>query len=156
MHLPISTNNRYGDWKANKLGTPGSPSGGEITSRIRVSRNPFSGGGTEFHSGIDYRGCVGDSIKTTGSGIVAFAGFKAGYGRCIIIEHKNNLQTLYGHLRQIDVEKGERVNSGQLIGLMGSSGRSTGPHLHYEIIKNGEYNDPEKFVNTDDEEENHG
>ncbi len=142
----------------NKLNSAplGSPSGGEITSTFGYRRNPFTGGGTEFHSGIDYRGCVGDSVKTTGSGIVTFAGFKAGYGRCIIIEHKDNLQTLYGHLRQIDVEKGERVNSGQLIGLMGSSGRSTGPHLHYEIIENGEYNDPEKFVNTDDEEENHG
>ncbi|MCE5206052.1 MAG: M23 family metallopeptidase [Porphyromonadaceae bacterium] len=142
----------------NKLNTVplGLPSGGEITSSFGYRSNPFTRGGAEFHSGVDYRGHVGDSIKATGSGIVIFAGFKAGYGRCIIIEHKNNMQTLYGHLRQIGVEKGEWVNSGQLIGLMGSSGRSTGPHLHYEIIENGEYNDPEKFVSTDDEKEDYG
>jgi murein DD-endopeptidase MepM/ murein hydrolase activator NlpD len=131
----------------------GKPFDGKITSGYGYRLNPFTGIGSEFHSGIDFRGIVGDSIKTTGSGVVAFAGFKNGYGRCIIIEHKENLQTLYGHLWQIHVKEGDHVKSGQMIGLMGSSGRSNGPHLHYEIIMNGERINPIKYVNIDEEKE---
>ncbi len=130
----------------------GIPFNGKITSNYGYRRNPFSGRNMEFHSGTDYKGMVGDSIKTTGSGVVVFAGYKGGYGKCVIIEHKNNMQTLYGHLRQVNVEKGERVSSGQLIGLMGNSGRSTGPHLHYEIIVNGKNINPEKYTNLEEED----
>lgn len=134
----------------------GKPASGNISSEYGYRRNPFLGRSSEFHSGIDFRGYVGDSIKTTGSGVVTFAGFKSGYGRCIIIEHEKNLQTLYGHLYQIKVNVGDNVSSGQFIGLMGSSGRSTGPHLHYEVIVNGKRIDPLKYVNTDEEKENYG
>lgn len=134
----------------------GNPSEGSISSLYGYRRNPFTGRSSEFHSGIDFRGQVGDSIKTTGSGIVTFAGFKGGYGRCVIIEHEKNLQTLYGHLYRINVQVGDRVESGQFIGLMGSSGRSTGPHLHYEVIMDGKRINPIKYVNIDEEKENYG
>lgn len=134
----------------------GKPSNGNITSGFGYRRNPFTGRNSEFHSGIDFKGQVGDSVKTTGSGIVTFAGYKGGYGRCVIIEHEKNLQTLYGHLWQINVKAGDHVNSGQLIGLMGSSGRSTGPHLHYEIINNGKRIDPKKYVSFEKKEESYG
>lgn len=134
----------------------GKPSDGNITSGFGYRRNPFTGRNSEFHSGIDFKGQVGDSVKTTGSGIVTFAGYKGGYGRCVIIEHEKNLQTLYGHLQQINVKAGDHVNSGQLIGLMGSSGRSTGPHLHYEIINNGKRIDPKKYVSFEKKEESYG
>ena len=99
---------------------------------------------------------MGDSVKTTGSGIVTFAGYKGGYGQCVIIEHEKNLQTLYAHLWQINVKTGDHVNSGQLIGLMGSSGRSTGPHLHYEIINHGKRIDPKKYVSFEKKAESYG
>ena len=134
----------------------GEPFYGEITSEYGYRRNPFTGTNREFHPGLDLKGQVGDSIKTTGSGIVTFAGYKGGYGSCVIIEHKKNLQTVYGHLWQILVKEGEHVNSGQLIGLMGNSGRSTGPHLHYEIIVNGETINPKKFINFDGEVKKYG
>jgi murein DD-endopeptidase MepM/ murein hydrolase activator NlpD len=134
----------------------GKPFDGKITSGYGYRLNPFTGMGSEFHSGVDFKGIVGDSIKTTGAGVVTFAGFKNGYGRCIIIEHEENLQTLYGHLWQIHVKEGEYVKSGQLIGLMGNSGRSKGPHLHYEIIMNGEKINPIKYVNIDEEKESYG
>lgn len=131
----------------------GMPFHGKITSGYGYRRNPFSGRNVEFHAGTDFKGMAGDSIKTTGSGVVVFAGYKGGYGKCVIIEHKNNLQTLYGHLLQTNVEQGEHVNSGQLIGLMGNSGRSTGTHLHYEIIVNGKNINPEKFTSLEEEED---
>lgn len=134
----------------------GKPSDGNMTSGFGYRRNPFTGRNSEFHSGIDFKGQVGDSVKTTGSGIVTFAGYKGGYGRCVIIEHEKNLQTLYAHLWQINVKTGDHVNSGQLIGLMGSSGRSTGPHLHYEIINHGKRIDPKKYVSFEKKAESYG
>lgn len=134
----------------------GKPFDGKISSGYGYRRNPFTGRNTEFHGGIDFKGQVGDSIKTTGCGIVTFAGYKGGYGRCVIIEHDKNLQTLYAHLWQIHVKKGDYVQSGQFIGLMGSSGRSTGSHLHYEIIYNRKRINPKKYISIDDEEEIYG
>lgn len=134
----------------------GKPSDGNMTSGFGYRRNPFTGRNSEFHSGIDFKGQVGDSVKTTGSGIVTFAGYKGGYGQCVIIEHEKNLQTLYAHLWQINVKTGDHVNSGQLIGLMGSSGRSTGPHLHYEIINHGKRIDPKKYVSFEKKAESYG
>jgi len=129
----------------------GKPYGGAVTSEFGYRRNPFTGTGREFHSGIDFRGRVGDSVRSTGEGVVSFAGHKGGLGRCVIIKHNENLQTLYAHLQQIHVEEGQQVGSGQMIGLLGNTGRSTGPHLHYEIIVNGEKINPKKYLNFDTE-----
>lgn len=133
----------------------GKPADGEISSTFGYRRNPFSRRGSEFHSGIDFRGTTGDSIRATGSGIVTFSGYKGGYGRCVIIRHKENLCTLYGHLRALHVKEGETVESGQIIGLMGSSGRSTGTHLHYEVILDDKRVDPKFYIEIQ-ENENHG
>lgn len=130
----------------------GKPYHGRITSDFGYRRNPFTGRGREFHSGIDLRGAIGDSIKTTGDGVVSFAGSNGGYGRCVIIDHNNNVQTLYAHLQGLLVEEGQQVSGGEIIGLLGNSGRSTGPHLHYEIKLNDIKINPKQFFNFETEQ----
>ena len=127
------------------------PYDGSITSSFGYRRNPFTGAGREFHSGVDFRGRVGDSIQTTGDGVVSFAGPKGGLGRCVIIEHNENLQTLYAHLHRVNVVKGQQVSSGEVIGFLGNTGRSTGPHLHYEIILNNKKINPTIYFNFETE-----
>lgn len=127
----------------------GKPSEGKVNSKFGYRRNPFTSKGVEFHSGIDFKGRPGDSIKATGDGVVTFAGYNGGYGRCIIIDHNKKLQTLYGHLNKIDVKEGQKIKSGDYIGQMGSTGRSTGPHLHYEVIFNKEKINPLKYISFD-------
>lgn len=136
------------DLEGTLLKTPiGLPSNGEITSRFGYRNNPFGGYKTEYHGGLDFRGKIGDPVHTTAKGKIVFAGFKGGYGRCVIVKHSKLFTTLYGHLSKISVQLNEEVEPGQIIGLLGSSGRSTGPHLHYEIIQNNLKTDPELFLN---------
>lgn len=130
-----------------KMTPIGKPHEGEQTSFYGVRRNPFGGGGIEGHKGIDLRGEVGEPIKSTADGKVEFAGVKGGYGNCVIIRHANNFKTLYGHLSEIDVKEGQKINSGDVIGKLGNTGRSTGPHLHYEIHKNNQRINPQEFLN---------
>lgn len=111
----------------------GRPHGGVITSFFGTRNNPFSGTGAENHGGIDFRGNIGEGVRCTADGVIRFAGVKGGYGNCVIIDHGHDLQTLYGHLSKIDVVSGQKVSLGQNIGEVGSTGRSTGPHLHYEV-----------------------
>ncbi len=129
-----------------KITPIGKPFNGEITSGFGYRYNPFTGYSTENHPGIDFRGKIGDPVKTTANGIVEFAGSRGGYGNCIIIKHNENLKTLYGHLSKILVSENQDVKIGDLIGKIGSTGRSTGPHLHYEIIKNDEKINPIDFT----------
>lgn len=125
----------------------GRPYNGEITSRFGTRVNPVSGYGAETHSGIDFRGKTGDAVISTAKGKVSFAGVKGGYGNCIIIDHQHDLQTLYGHLSAIDVKEGDEVKIGSPIGKIGSTGRSTGPHLHYEVHFKGNRINPELYLN---------
>lgn len=125
----------------------GKPHFGEQTSGFGVRRNPFGGSSVEGHKGLDFRGEIGSPIKSTAKGKVIFAGVKGGYGKCVIVQHENNLQTLYAHLSAIDVKEGEKVALGDRVGKLGNTGRSTGPHLHYEIIQNNEKINPENFLN---------
>ncbi len=125
----------------------GKPHNGEVTSHFGTRENPFSGGGAETHSGMDFRGNTGDVVKSTAHGKVSFAGVKGGYGNCVIIDHDYDLQTLYGHLSKIDVKEGQELKSGERIGEVGSTGRSTGPHLHYEVQFKGERINPELYLN---------
>ena len=111
----------------------GLPAYGEIKSDYGYRPNPFSGRGSEFHKGIDIKGNIGDSVRCTGKGIVEKADWDGGYGRCVVIRHEKNIRTIYGHLSEFNVNPGDSVNSGDVVGFVGSSGRSTGPHLHYEI-----------------------
>ena len=124
----------------------GLPSVGTITSKFGYRNNPFGGYSTEHHSGLDFRGRIGDAVKTTAKGKVIYAGVKGGYGNCIIIEHSDQIKTLYGHLNKIKVKLNQQVMPGQVIGELGSTGRSTGPHLHYEVLKNNERVDPKLFL----------
>jgi murein DD-endopeptidase MepM/ murein hydrolase activator NlpD len=96
----------------------------------------------EFHPGIDFKGKRGDEVKCTASGKVVFAGWAGGYGNCIRIQHINDIQTVYGHLSKIKVKVGQQVNLGDEIGLVGSTGHSTGAHLHYEVRRHGKANKP--------------
>jgi murein DD-endopeptidase MepM/ murein hydrolase activator NlpD len=99
-----------------------------------------------MHTGLDFRGETGEAIRATAAGTVTHTGWSGGYGKMVEIDHGNGLSTRYGHLSQIDVEAGQSVRSGQIVGRMGSTGRSTGPHLHYETRINGEAVDPQRFL----------
>jgi murein DD-endopeptidase MepM/ murein hydrolase activator NlpD len=99
-----------------------------------------------MHTGLDFRGETGEAIRATAAGTVTHTGWSGGYGKMVEIDHGNGLSTRYGHLSSIDVEVGHSVRGGQIIGRMGSTGRSTGPHLHYETRINGEAVDPQRFL----------
>lgn len=90
-------------------------------------------GSSKFHEGLDFAASKGTSVFATGDGRVEFAGREAGYGNCVLINHGYNYVTRYAHLSEIDVKTGEEVKRGQIIGKVGSTGKSTGPHLHYEV-----------------------
>ena len=119
--------------------------GREITSRFGNRRDPFLGR-LAFHSGMDFRTPTGTPIYSTGSGIVVHAGRNGGYGKMVEIDHGNGITTRYAHLSAVEVREGDRVISGGRIGRSGSTGRSTGPHLHYEVRRNGNAVDPMRFL----------
>jgi murein DD-endopeptidase MepM/ murein hydrolase activator NlpD len=124
----------------------GLPFQGPITSKFGQRENPFGDENIETHKGMDIKGPVGGVVKATAKGTVQFAGQKNGFGNCIVLKHGNGFTTLYGHLSKILVTAGQQIEIGQQIGLIGSTGRSTGPHLHYEIHHNGEKIDPQSFL----------
>jgi len=124
----------------------GKPAAGRITSRYGYRNSPFSKHTREFHGGIDFRGKIGEEVVATADGVVENAASVSDYGKYIIIKHKKGYKTLYAHLSKIEVTKGQRVVAGEKIGEIGSTGRSTGPHLHYEIKKNGKRINPIKYV----------
>jgi murein DD-endopeptidase MepM/ murein hydrolase activator NlpD len=99
-----------------------------------------------MHTGLDFRGETGEAIHATASGTVTSAGWSGGYGKMVEIDHGNGLSTRYGHMSAIDVHVGQAVKIGQVLGRVGSTGRSTGPHLHYETRVEGEAVDPHKFL----------
>jgi len=99
-----------------------------------------------MHTGLDFRGETGEAIRATAAGTVIHTGWSGGYGKMVEIDHGNGLSTRYGHLSSIDVDVGQNVRSGQVVGRMGSTGRSTGPHLHYETRIDGEAVDPQRFL----------
>lgn len=94
------------------------------------------------HTGIDYAAPTGTAVRSVGDGVVDFAGWRGGYGNYIVVTHRNGQATAYGHLSRIHVKKGQRVEQGMNIGAVGSTGMSTGPHLHFEFIENGAFRDP--------------
>lgn len=123
------------------------PVSGEIdmSSTFGTRIDPFLGR-PAFHTGIDFRGDIGEAIRATGTGTVVSAGWSGGYGRMVEIDHGHGLTTRYGHLSNIVVQVGQSVKIGQVVGRMGSSGRSTGPHLHYETRVDGDAVDPQRFL----------
>ena len=117
----------------------------EFTSGFGVRSDPFLGR-PAMHTGLDFRAASGDPVRATANGKVASAGWAGGYGRMVEIDHGNGLATRYGHLSEIGVKVGDQIKIGQVIGEVGSTGRSTGPHLHYETRIDGEAVDPQKFL----------
>lgn len=115
------------------------------TSGFGYRRDP-KGMGTRMHAGTDMAGAYGTPIYATGDGVVIEAGWHSGYGRSVLIQHDFGIKTRYGHMSQIRVEKGQRVSRGDRIGDMGNSGRSTGTHLHYEVIVGGAPVNPMTFI----------
>ncbi|TIU46083.1 MAG: M23 family peptidase [Mesorhizobium sp.] len=119
--------------------------GHSVTSPFGVRTDPLLGTAA-LHSGMDFRAPIGMAARVTAPGVVTKAGWNGGYGRMVQIDHGNGFATRYGHLSEIDVTVGEKVDAGAIIGKTGSSGRSTGPHLHYEVRHNGEAIDPLRFL----------
>ncbi len=123
----------------------GYPVYGRITSHLGWRKNPF-GRGYEFHSGIDIEAPYGSKVISTADGVVEFANNHGSYGKAVIIKHPSGYYTLYGHLSNIWVEVGQKVKAGDVIGLVGSTGRSTGPHLHYEVLFEGRLKNPMDYL----------
>jgi murein DD-endopeptidase MepM/ murein hydrolase activator NlpD len=121
------------------------PHSHEMTSNFGTRLDPFTRS-YALHSGIDFRGATGDPVRATASGIVVTAGVQGGYGNLVEIEHGHDFATRYAHLSQLNVREGEQVKLGQIIGYIGSTGRSTGAHLHYEIRKNDAAQDPANML----------
>jgi murein DD-endopeptidase MepM/ murein hydrolase activator NlpD len=117
----------------------------EFTSGFGVRSDPFLGR-PAMHTGLDFRASSGDPVRATANGKVVSSGWAGGYGRLVEVDHGNGLSTRYGHLSEINVKVGDHVRIGQVIGEVGSTGRSTGPHLHYETRIDGEAVDPQKFL----------
>jgi murein DD-endopeptidase MepM/ murein hydrolase activator NlpD len=121
---------------------------GKLESGFGGRRNPFGGSSFEFHSGQDIDAASGDPVVAGASGKVSFVGWQNGYGQLVVIDHGGGLTTRYGHLSHIDVAAGQTVERSQFIGRVGSTGRSTGPHLHYEIRINDQPVNPLQYLLT--------
>ena len=122
------------------------PVEGTLEGGFGGRRNPFGGGGFEFHSGQDIEAAWGASVVSGAAGKVSFVGWQNGYGQLVVVDHGGGLTTRYGHLSHIDVELDQTVSRGQLLGKVGSTGRSTGPHLHYEVRINDEAVNPLPYL----------
>jgi murein DD-endopeptidase MepM/ murein hydrolase activator NlpD len=117
----------------------------QLESRFGPRHDPFNHR-RSFHTGLDLSAPYMSPVYATAGGVVTYAGYRSEYGKVVEIDHGNGIATLYGHLHRYIVGAGQRVTEHTQIGLLGSSGRSTGPHVHYEIQVNGEPQDPEKFI----------
>lgn len=124
----------------------GLPHGGAVSSAFGDRANPFTGRGNESHGGLDFKGATGEPVKVTAAGRVVFAGRQGGYGNLVEVAHAHGYRTLYAHLSRIHVKKGQHLTAGDVVGLLGSTGRSTGPHLHYEVQRHGERLNPAQFL----------
>ncbi len=125
---------------------PGAP----ITSRFGVRIDPFLGT-PAMHTGVDFRVPIGYPARATADGTVTVAGYNGGYGNMVEVDHGNGVTTRYGHLSQILVKVGQVVSKGTVLGRTGSTGRSTGPHLHYEVRVDGDAIDPMRYIKAGSE-----
>lgn len=118
---------------------------GWASSSYGVRKDPFNGT-PRMHRGLDFASAEGNPVIATGAGIVTFAGRRGGYGKLIEIDHGGGIRTRYAHMKRIDVDVGDIVTRGQHIAAVGTTGRSTGPHVHYEVLENGRHVNPSPFV----------
>jgi len=119
---------------------------GLLESGVGGRRNPFGGRGYEYHEGQDIDAAYGTPVQAAAGGTVTIAGRQRGYGNVVYVDHGAGLSTRYGHLSQINVAVGQTVTRGQTLGLVGSTGRSTGPHLHYEVRINNQVMNPRNYL----------
>lgn len=119
---------------------------GRTTSGFGTRRDPFNENKSQFHRGVDIGCSSGTKIYSARAGEVIFAGYAEGYGKLVILGHEHGYTTYYGHLSSFNVKKGDRVGAGQSIALSGNTGRSTGPHLHFEIRRHGRALNPRTFI----------
>ncbi|MDF1821588.1 MAG: M23 family metallopeptidase [Alcanivoracaceae bacterium] len=136
-------NNRHQERQAALAGRP--ISRGWMSSRYGYRTDPFNGK-LAMHKGVDFAGKDGSDIVATASGVVTYSGERWGYGLMVEINHGNGLSTRYGHARELLVKPGDIVKPGAVIAKMGSSGRSTGPHVHYEVLRNGRQVNPQPYI----------
>lgn len=122
------------------------PARGRLTSGFGYRRSPFGGGSGRMHRGLDIANKVGTPIIAPAKGVVTFAGWDNAYGNAILIDHGNNVVTRYAHLQSVNVTVGKQVQRGEVIGAMGNTGRSTGPHLHYEVQVAGVPVNPMRYI----------
>lgn len=123
------------------------PANGQLSSFFGVRRDPFSGLG-EFHPGVDIVVNPGTPVRATADGRVVLAGWHGGYGLAVVVSHDNGLETLYGHLSKVGYLVGQEVRRGEVVGYSGSTGRATGPHLHYEVHVSGAPVNPYRYLKT--------
>jgi len=143
--LGLNRNNTMADWiKANAAPNLW-PVEGLVTGSFGERIDPFNGEGA-FHRGVDISSSVGQPVVAPADGVVTFADFLGGYGRAIIVDHGHGLTTRYGHLANFAVIAGQEIHRGDTIGYVGLSGRSTGPHLHYEVRINDTPVNPHKYL----------
>jgi murein DD-endopeptidase MepM/ murein hydrolase activator NlpD len=121
------------------------PSEGYLTSTFGRRSSPF-GTGADFHRGIDIANRIGTPVRSPAKGVITYTGWDGGYGNCIVINHGNNISTRYAHLQHMSAKLGQVVNRGDIIGAVGNSGRSTGPHLHYEVRLSGVCVNPLRYI----------
>jgi murein DD-endopeptidase MepM/ murein hydrolase activator NlpD len=121
------------------------PVEGQITGSFGERTDPFNGEGA-FHTGVDIGAAVGQPVMAPADGVVTFADFLGGYGRAVIMDHGHGISTRFGHLSNFAVASGQHVHRGDTIGYVGLSGRSTGPHLHYEVRINDTPVNPYKYL----------
>src|SRR4029078_5642152 len=117
----------------------------DLSSGFGARSDPFLGR-PAMHTGLDFRSSTGDPVRATATGVVESAGYNGGYGKMGEIDHRKRFSTLYGHMAGTEVKVGQQIKIGQIIGRVGSTGRSTGPHLHYETRIAGDAVHPPKFL----------
>lgn len=128
------------------IATPkGFPVRGNISSNYGRREHPGSGE-NEFHSGVDISTSPGNPVRATADGIVSFSGWSGGSGNLVVVEHGHGFSTFYAHNRINTVKVGQKVRGGDVISYVGSTGNSTGPHVHYEIWKDGRHVNPQKYI----------
>jgi len=123
----------------------GFPADGELTSEYGWRRSPFTGR-SQLHGGIDISAPRSTIVSSTANGVVSQAGWRSGYGLSVVVDHGDGIETLYAHLSKVKVKPGSQISRGETLGQIGSSGNSTGPHLHYEVRQNGVPQNPERFT----------
>jgi len=145
ISLGLTSNVTTADWARANSAPNLWPVEGPVTGSFGERIDPFNGEGA-FHSGIDIGSSVGQSVIAPADGVVLFADFMGGYGRAVIVDHGHGITTRYGHLANFAVAVGQHLQRGDVIGYVGLSGRSTGPHLHYEVRINDTPVNPHKYL----------